>query len=396
MVAFSRFSAGLAAAASAVVYAHPGESHTGEHLKREIAARDHHAAVGARALGQCSNSATARRMKQRSVQRRAETVEALRKERGIKAKPKKFRRDLADLQEWETVNHNKTGALDYDMFTPLETVFDANTSCVLAPEITDGPYYVVGSYMRSNVKEAEHSEGVDLFLEVQYVDINTCGAIPNVAVDIWNCNATGVYSGVNTAGNYDSLDTTYLRGIQLTDHDGVAQFQTIFPGHYSGRATHTHLLSHTNAKVMPNGTISVIDTPVSHIGQLFFPEDLRTAVEATYPYNLNTDDATSNEDDMWSVIQADASYDPFPQFVYLGDDITDGLFAWIQIGVNASADYQNDEYYSVAAYLTEDGGVDSGVVFGPSGGDGGDSGSAPSGVSTGAAPSGTAAPTGTA
>lgn len=392
MVAFSRLSVGLAAAASAVVYAHPGETHSNEHLRREIAARDLNAAVGARALGQCADSATARRVKQRNIQRRAETVEALRKERGITAKPKKYRRDLADLQEWETVNHNKTGVLDYDMFTPLETVFDANTSCVLAPEITDGPYYVVGEYMRSNVIEAEYCEGVPLFLEVQYVDINTCGAVPNVAVDVWNCNATGIYSGIYTTGNYDSLDSTWLRGIQLTDHDGVVQFETIFPGHYTGRATHTHLLSHMNATVMPNGTISVIDTPVSHIGQLFYPEDLRSAVEATYPYNLNTQTATTNDEDMWSVLQADSSYDPFPQFVYLGDDVSDGLFAWIQIGINASADYQNDEYYSVAAYLTADGGVDSGSSFG--GGGGGDSGSAPSGSApSGAMPSGTGAPT---
>lgn len=53
------------------------------------------------------------------------------------------------------------------------------------------------------------------------------------------------------------LNSTFLRGIQLTDHDGVVQFETIFPGHYSGRAVHTHLLAHTNATIEPNGTISI-------------------------------------------------------------------------------------------------------------------------------------------
>lgn len=86
---------------------------------------------------------------------------------------------------------------------------------------------------------------------------------------------------------------------------------------------------------------------VSHIGQLFWPEDLRAEVEATYPYTTNTVELTTNDEDMWSVLQADESFDPFPQYVYLGDSIEDGLFAWVQIGVNASADYNGDDYYAV-------------------------------------------------
>lgn len=242
-----------------------------------------------------------------------------------------------------------TGSLDHDMFTPYLDVFGANTSCILAPEVTDGPYYVVGEYMRSNVKESKYSEGVDVFLEIQYIDVNTCKPLPAVAIDIWNANATGVYSGISTQGNYaaDGLNSTYLRGIQLTDHDGVASFETIFPGHYDGRAPHTHLLTHMNAFVKSNGTISVWDVPVTHIGQLFWPEDLRAEVEATYPYTENTQSLTTNDEDMWSIVAADESFDPIPQFIYLGDSIKDGLFAWIQIGVNASADYTEDDYYAI-------------------------------------------------
>jgi protocatechuate 3,4-dioxygenase beta subunit len=294
------------------------------------------------------------------------------------------------------VNHNQTGVLNHDMFTPLEDVFSANTSCILSPEVTDGPYYVVGEYMRSNVKETAYCDGVDLFLEVQYVNVETCEPVPAVAVDVWNCNATGVYSGISTAGNYaeDGYNSTFLRGIQLTDHDGVVAFETIFPGHYDGRATHTHLLAHTNATVMSNGTISVWDAPVTHIGQLFWPEELRSAVEATYPYTTNTQAVTSNDGDMWSIVQTDESYDPFPQFVYLGDDVTDGLFAWIQIGVNVSADYSADEYYNVAAYLDEDGGHESGsgMIGGGGGGDGpgGGNGTMPTGSFSGAPPDATA------
>lgn len=190
MVGFSKFA--LSAALVAGALAHPGEKHDNAHIRRQIDVRDMHASIGARSLSQCSNSATARRRDQRSVQRRAEKVKAIRKEKGITAKPKKYRRDLSALEEWETVNHNMSGTYDYDMFTSIENIFEANTSCVLAPELTAGPYYVVGEYFRSNVKEAEYSDGVDLYLEVQYVDIETCAPVPAVAVDIWNCNATGV------------------------------------------------------------------------------------------------------------------------------------------------------------------------------------------------------------
>lgn len=55
----------------------------------------------------------------------------------------------------------------------------------------------------------------------------------------------GVYSGVVARGNGNSndesnLDETFLRGLQKTDESGVTQIQTIFPGHYRGRATHIH------------------------------------------------------------------------------------------------------------------------------------------------------------
>ncbi|KAH8671114.1 Intradiol ring-cleavage dioxygenase [Xylariales sp. PMI_506] len=389
MVAFSKLA--LAAFAGCAV-AHPGEAHDEHHMKREIVARDNAARLGARSLGACSNSARAQAVKARSIQRRADAVKNLRQKRGINTSARKNKRTLEDLEAWETVNHNMTGTYDYDMFTSLETVFDANTSCILAPEITDGPYYVVGEYMRSNVKEDLYSEGVDLFLEVQYIDVNTCEPIPAVAVDIWNCNATGVYSGIYTSGNYaaDGLNSTYLRGIQLTDHDGVVSFETIFPGHYEGRATHTHLLSHTNATIEPNGTISVWDAPVSHIGQLFWPEDLREEVETTYPYNTNTVDVTTNDEDMWSIVQADASYDPFPQYLYLGDSIEDGLFAWIQIGINSSADYTDNDYYSIAAYLDADGGhTSSSAAFAGGAPDGGNG--TTNGTMTGTPPSSTSA-----
>ena len=180
------------------------------------------------------------------------------------------------------------------------------------------------------------------------------------------------------------LNSTFLRGIQTSDGDGVVTYETIFPGHYDGRATHTHLLTKTNSTVYENGTTGG-DGAVTHIGQLFYPEDLREAVEAVEPYNTNTVTVTTNDEDMWSIVQAEDSYDPFPEFIYLGESVEEGLMAWIQIGINTTADYTDDDYYSVAATYQAGGGVanaDSGSSFG--GGNGTGNGTVPSGV----APSG--------
>lgn len=265
--------------------------------------------------------------------------------------------------------------MDYSIGTADTTIFASNTSCILTPEVTDGPYYVTGESIRKNVTEGQ--AGIPLYLEIQYLDINTCLGVPSLYVDIWNANATGVYSGINETGNIadGGWDSTFLRGIQSTDDDGVVSFETIFPGHYEGRATHTHLLVHENVTVLSNGTIQ--GGAVTHIGQLFWSETLRSAAEATYPYNTNTQAVTSNAEDMWSIVQAENDYDPFPEFMYLGEEVGDGLLAWIQVGVNVSADYTDDSYYNVAAVLQADGGHETSSSVGGGSGGGDFNGTAP-------------------
>lgn len=82
---------------------------------------------------------------------------------------------------------------------------------------------------------------VPLTLVIQLLDTSSCSPIPAVYVDLWHCNATGVYSGVSASGNGDSesdtsnLDATFLRGIAQTDVNGIMQMDTVFPGHYTGR-----------------------------------------------------------------------------------------------------------------------------------------------------------------
>ncbi|KAJ5273705.1 hypothetical protein N7478_008830 [Penicillium angulare] len=381
MVQLSKLIAVVAACLATPAIAHPGEKHDHHAVKREVHARDAMAAAAKRSLGGCESSLHARELAKRNVARRSRTVQQLREKRGVTANAHKWRRDLAALEKYEAVNHNKTDILGYSPATPESVVFAANTSCILTPTVTDGPYYVWGEVFRQDVKEEMYSDGVDIHLEVQYIDINTCRPIPGAVVDIWQANATGVYSGISVSGNYaaDGWDSTYLRGLQQTDKDGVVTFDTIFPGHYDERATHTHLLTHLNATILPNKTLEVGTGSIAHNGQLFWNEVLRTAVENTYPYNTNTQSVTSNAEDMWSVKQADSAYDPFPEYIYLGEDLDDGLFAWIQIGLNSTADYTDNSYYSIAAYYDAEGGHENSDSAAMGGGSGG---SAPSGSMT--------------
>jgi hypothetical protein len=185
-------------------------------------------------------------------------------------------------------------------------------------------------------------------------------------------------------------NSTFLRGAQSTDSDGVASFKTIFPGHYQGRSTHLHVIAHEGGTILPNNTYSGGD--ITHVGQIFFEESLRAAVELIAPYSTNTQTVTTNDEDMWAQQQADSKYDPFSEYVLLGSSATDGIFSWISIGINTTAVYAD---IAAAGSLTENGGVsnsDSGnSAPGAGGAPGGFSGSAfPSGaVPMGSAPNGT-------
>lgn len=140
-------------------------------------------------------------------------------------------------------------------------------SCVLAPEMTEGPYYVEGDKVRRNITEGK--TGVPLTLRLTVVDVSTCRPIKGAAVDIWHCDGGGVYSATS---QQNTEDLTFLRGIQRTDQNGLALFKTIYPGWYSGRAVHIHL------KVYLGGN-------TVHTGQLFFPDKLTDVVYKRAPYN---------------------------------------------------------------------------------------------------------------
>jgi protocatechuate 3,4-dioxygenase beta subunit len=110
--------------------------------------------------------------------------------------------------------------------------------------------------------------------------------LANAVVDIWHCDAEGSYSGFESAtpGGGRADDERYLRGAQVTNRDGIAEFLTIYPGWYPGRAVHVHAKVHLDRQ-------TVLTT------QLFFDEDVSRQVFRTRPYSSRGEPDVSNEAD---------------------------------------------------------------------------------------------------
>ena len=152
-------------------------------------------------------------------------------------------------------------------------------SCVLTPELTEGPYYIANERVRRDITEGLPGTPLDLHLTV--VDASTCKPVKGAAVDIWHASALGVYSGEQVQ---NTVGKTFMRGIQPTDAKGVSRFVTVYPGWYRGRAVHIHVKVHLGGTVV-------------HTGQLFFPDTLTDAVYAKAPYTRRPNRDTRNATD---------------------------------------------------------------------------------------------------
>ncbi|KAK9413186.1 putative Intradiol ring-cleavage dioxygenases domain-containing protein [Seiridium unicorne] len=312
------FSTLLFISAATIVAAHPGHDPNQElHERREFLSK-----VERSDLSHCAAKMKQRGLEQLGVQRRKATAAKMAK-RGI------LPRAASDI------NKSHLSDADYDSNTSLDAVFAANSSCVLSPEETVGPYYVAGEAVRVDVTEDE--PGIPLTLDLGIFDVDTCEPIANTYVEIWHCNSTGVYSGVPTGANFiaapENLDTTFLRGLQQSDEAGAVQFDSIFPGHYNGRTNHIHIVVHANATVRENGTVD--DSYADHIGQIYFDQDLIDQVETYAPYTNNNESITVNTEDS---LLADglATSDPIVEYVLLGESVDEGILAWISFGVNTT------------------------------------------------------------
>lgn len=152
--------------------------------------------------------------------------------------------------------------------------------CLLTPSQTEGPYYFNAGLVRRDIKQGKPGLPVTIYYMV--VQASSCAPIAGALVDIWHADHTGTYSGYTNQGTQGQ---TWLRGIQATDANGIARFDTVFPGWYPTRTTHVHVKVH-----LPSGAILTTQT--------YFDDGLPDlAYRAIAPYSSRGVRQTTNRND---------------------------------------------------------------------------------------------------
>ena len=218
-----------------------------------------------------------------------------------------------------------TGASALLLSNP-EPMLAQNLACVLSPVMTEGPYWVDDKLNRSDVRvdpsDNTTRAGTPLSLTINVYDIlgTGCSQLSGALVDIWHCDAAGVYSDV--AAN-NTVGKKFLRGYQTTNTAGQVNFTTVYPGWYSGRAIHIHVRVRTY-----NGT-TVLG---NYVTQLFFDDSITDTVFQSAPYNTRNARDTRNAADM---IYTGAQNASRALLTLIKTDT--GYAASINVGVNIAA-----------------------------------------------------------
>jgi protocatechuate 3,4-dioxygenase beta subunit len=170
----------------------------------------------------------------------------------------------------------------------------ATSSCVVRPELTEGPYYVDEELNRSDIR-SDPSDGavkagalLTLTFNVSRASSSACEPLAGAIVDVWHCDALGVYSDVSDPTFGNTLGKKFLRGYQVTDSSGVAQFTTIYPGWYQGRTVHLHFKVRSAASAT---------SAYKFTSQLFFDDSLSDQVYAQEPYSTKGERTLRNSGD---------------------------------------------------------------------------------------------------
>ncbi|GGL95371.1 hypothetical protein GCM10010129_44100 [Streptomyces fumigatiscleroticus] len=244
---------------------------------------------------------------------------------------------------------------------------DGVGSCYrLSSEAIEGPYYIDADKIRTDV--TEDREGIPMTLTIKVIDADTCKPVRNAAVDIWHCDALGIYSGyeaVSTSpgggiptgmpsGTPTALptdgtggggmhqeptdDERYLRGTWRTDHQGRVRFTTIFPGWYPGRAVHIHTKVHVDGKWTEDGYEG---GHTCHTGQFYFEEEAVLASAELEPYSTNTATRTTLTEDM--IYDQSGATGGLLTLHYNKKKIARGVAASITVAVEPEATHDGDD-----------------------------------------------------
>jgi protocatechuate 3,4-dioxygenase beta subunit len=221
------------------------------------------------------------------------------------------------------------GALDVGRSSAaLKSTVDITSAAALTltPEQEEGPFYVSLERVRKNITLGR--SGVPLHLKIKL--IQTAGnPVVGAGCDIWQCDASGVYSDEPSE---DTVGQTWLRGVQFTDDQGGAEFETIYPGHYSGRTTHIHVKVHIGGKT---ARATYTGGHVSHTGQLLFDDAITSQVYQLVPYTSDTAARVLNTAD--HVYAEQGGSKSMLKLSRLGSSVSDGFLATVTLVVDPDA-----------------------------------------------------------
>ncbi|MFC8432011.1 intradiol ring-cleavage dioxygenase [Streptomyces sp. NPDC057253] len=235
----------------------------------------------------------------------------------------------------------------------------------LTSETTEGPYYIDADKIRQDI--TEDKEGIPLTLQLKVIDSETCKPVANAAVDIWHCDALGIYSGyesLSTGGGGTAPtdapsgtptdvptgeppsgapsggtgggvheeptdDERYLRGTWKTDRQGRVTFKTIFPGWYRGRTVHIHTKVHVDGTWTDAGYEG---GHTCHTGQFFFDEESVLASAEVDPYSTSTTERTTLTED--TIYDQSGTTGGLLKLKYNKKNIAKGVIGSITMGVD--------------------------------------------------------------
>ncbi|MEU2288744.1 intradiol ring-cleavage dioxygenase [Streptomyces sp. NPDC013178] len=263
--------------------------------------------------------------------------------------------------------------------TAFASASSTATTCYrLTSETTEGPYYIDADKLRQDI--TEDKEGIPLTLQLKVIDSETCKPVADAAVDIWHCDALGLYSGYESfsqgggtaptdaptgtptgtptdvpsgtptdvpsgtptgappsgggGGGHEepTSDTRYLRGTWKTDKQGRVTFRTVFPGWYQGRCVHIHTKVHVDGEWTDAGYEG---GHACHTGQFFFDEESVLAAAEVEPYSTSTTTRTTLTED--TIYDQSGTTGGLLKLKYNKKNIAKGVIASITVGVDPDA-----------------------------------------------------------
>ncbi|KAJ7040284.1 aromatic compound dioxygenase [Mycena alexandri] len=192
-----------------------------------------------------------------------------------------------------------------------------NTNCVLAPE-TPSEDYTANPPVRVDVTEGQI--GVAFTVDIGVIDVTTLQtpyrrlftALSIVVVEIWSANAVGKYG------------TTFLRGATTTGSNGIAEFQTIFPGYTSDSANHLNILVRSSSSE---------SSSIVHFGRLFFTDPWSDIIDmyTVDGYNKNTNSRVRNANDPIFAVANKGGFNSIIDIEEIHDDWPEGIIGYISI-----------------------------------------------------------------